>query len=59
MDTSTAALDELLATPIASQNTNRSSGRRIAKAIAWGALLLLALYYVRNSVQNAAGCGCT
>lgn len=50
MDTSTAALDELLATPIALQNTNRSSGRRIAKAIAWGALLLLALYYVRNSV---------
>ncbi|HEX7802449.1 MAG TPA: DUF2306 domain-containing protein [Pseudoxanthomonas sp.] len=50
MDTSTAALDELIAPRTASQKNNSGSSRRIAKAIAWLAMLLLALYYVRHSV---------
>ena len=50
MDTSTAALDELLAPRNTLQETNSGSSRKIAKAIAWGAMLLLALYYVRSNV---------
>ena len=50
MEPSIAALDELLAPRTASPRTNAGTGRRIAKGVAWAALLLLALYYVRHSV---------
>lgn len=50
MQTSLAALDELLAPSAAALETGSNTGRKAFKAIAWAAMLLLALYYLRTNV---------
>ena len=50
MQTSLAALDELLAPSAAALETGSNTGRKAFKAIAWAAMLLLAIYYLHSNV---------